>query len=176
MIHIKCYERTIDKSVCNRFDSKLKQPAPDSISLSSNKTNNNNNNNSADTDESFHEIHTSEVDGAMELPVKQVTAKVSFTPTTATTSSSSINSSSSNSSSKGLVSNFFNTIRQRRVNNANSNGQDSGSIASGSSSTSYFKSKYLPEGLSKSVTKTVSPFYIRQQEHFLFFEQLFVFN
>ena len=109
-------------------------------------------------DESFQEIHSHEL---------------SADSNSLATQSQSSMSGVSSQSSRNLVSNLFNTIRQRRVpatnsttvtatasytpNNNNSE-KDNVSIGSNSSSTSsYFKSKYLSDGLNSiSFGKSVS--------------------
>lgn len=150
VIHIKCYDKTIEKSVCSRFDLRKSNGQ----SSGSKQT-------AVGGDDSFQEIHPGEIG-------EQSPAAATTTTTT---------TSSAQSSSRGLVSNLFNTIRQRRVPAAgtpnNQQEKDNVSIASSSSGQS-FRSRYLGDHLSlpfgKSVaaaSKTVSHAYRRQTGTFV---------
>lgn len=88
-------------------------------------------------------------------------------------------SATSNTTSRGIVSSIFNTLRQRRVNPTDAHNttaasatattpgsnphphshhqeKDNVSLGSVSSSTSYFKNKYLGENLVSAASKTVN--------------------
>lgn len=88
-------------------------------------------------DESFQEIHSSEVD-LMDFPKQQISMQNTSNPSGNATTVGNV-------TTKGIVSNLFNTIRQRRSNQHS----DNQSVASqpSTSTTSYFKTKYLTEGL-----------------------------
>jgi hypothetical protein len=135
VIHIKCYDKTIEKSVCSRFESKEKKNASNNSYLMREHIKHTN------EDESFQEIHSSEVD-LMDFPKQQISMQNTSNP------------SGNATTSKGIVSNLFNTIRQRRSNQHS----DTQSVASqpSTSTTSYFKTKYLTEGLNLHFGRTAS--------------------
>lgn len=142
VIHIKCYDKTIEKSICSRFDMHSSSSAaaqrraiPDQARPVSSHN---------PVDDSFQEIHSSELE-----PTQQQQLSGPIQP----------------SRTGALVSSLFNTIRQRKgpaVSNTNTE-KDNVSLASSNgsigaqSTASYLKAKYLGDSFNAiSFGKSVS--------------------
>lgn len=110
IIHLKCYERAIGKTICPRFFSN--NPQNETTSLNGLNTKNSNDDSFVDIQSNeFEQIQTQTSQGAKASKRSSSPSQFSILSTTSDGSSST--------GTKGLVSSFFSGIRQRRMNSNN---------------------------------------------------------